>query len=291
MVPAFGKGSRAPVPADAGIGLRFPHHRAVRDEKPAIGWLEAHPENYMGGGAPLAHLDAIRRDYPLSLHGVGLSLGSADGLDEQHLGRLERLIARVEPGLVSEHLAWSAIDGRHFADLLPLPLTEEALAVVCRNVGIAQERLKRRLLIENPSTYLRYRHSTIPEWEFMAAIAARTGCGVLCDVNNIFVSACNHGFDPRCYLHALPREPVAEIHLAGHSVRRLDDGRTIRIDDHGSRVCDEVWALYAEAVALFGRVPTLIEWDTRVPPLSVLLDEAARAQTILEAESADACAA
>jgi len=281
-------GARGPVPASAGIGLRFPHHRAVRDEQPAIGWLEVHPENYMGGGTPLEHLDAIRRDYPFSLHGVGLSLGSADGLDERHLARLQRLIERVEPGLVSEHLAWSAIDGAHFADLLPLPLTEEALIIVCRNVAAAQERLKRRILIENPSSYLRYRHSTIPEWEFIAAVAARTGCGILCDVNNIYVSACNHGFDARRYLRALPRDSIGEIHVAGHAVRRFADGRSIRIDDHGSRACDEVWALYAEAVARFGRVPTLVEWDTDVPPLAVLLEEAAHAESILAAELADA---
>jgi uncharacterized protein (UPF0276 family) len=280
--------ARAPIPASAGIGLRFPHHRAVLEEKPAVAWFEVHSENYIGGGTPLSYLDAIRRDYPLSLHGVGLSLGSADGLDEQHLLRLKRLVERVEPGLVSEHLAWSATGGRHFADLLPLPLTEEALAVVCRNVEAAQDALGRRILVENASSYLRYRHSTIPEWEFVAAVAARTGCGILCDVNNIFVSASNHGFDPRGYLRALPAERVGEIHLAGHTLRKFDDGRSIRIDDHGSRVCREVWALYADAAALFGRVPTLIEWDTDVPPLAVLLEEAAQAQRIMSAEFVDA---
>lgn len=281
----------APIPASAGIGLRFPHHRAVLDEKPAVAWLEVHPENYMGGGTPLAYLDAIRRDYPMSLHGVGLSLGSADGLDARHLGRLGRLAGRIEPGLVSEHLAWSASGGKHFADLLPLPYTEEALAVVRWNVEVAQDALGRRILVENPSSYLRYRHSTIPEWEFLADLAARTGCGILCDVNNVYVSACNHGFDPHRYLRALPRERVGEIHLAGHSVRESADGRSIRIDDHGSRVCSEVWALYAEAVALFGPVPTLVEWDTDVPPLEVLLEEAAHAHSIMAGESTDACTA
>ena len=276
------------IPASAGIGLRFPHHRGVLVRKPAVGWLEVHPENYMGGGKPLEYLDAIRRDYPVSLHGVGLSIGSADGVDERHLARLQRLIARVEPGLVSEHLAWSAVDGTHLADLLPVPLTEEALAVVCRNVEKAQERLNRRLLIENPSSYLAYRHSTIPEWEFIAAVAARTGCGVLCDVNNIYVSACNHGFDAHAYLRALAGDTIGEIHLAGHTLRDFGDGRSICIDDHGSRVCEAVWALYVEAVALFGRIPTLIEWDTDVPPLGVLLDEAARAQAILSEECDDA---
>lgn len=279
------------IPASAGIGLRFPHHRAVLDEKPGVGWLEVHPENYMGGGKPLEYLEAIRRDYPLSLHGVGLSLGAADGLDDRHLERLQRVIERVEPGLVSEHLAWSAFDGTHFADLLPLPYTEEALKIFCRNIDVAQERLGRRVLVENPSSYLAYRHSTIPEWEFIAAVASRTGCGVLCDVNNIYVSACNHGFDAHVYLRALAPDSVGEIHLAGHTRRDFGDGRSIRIDDHGSRVCEAVWALYAEAVALFGRVPTLIEWDTDVPPLGVLLDEAARAQALLSTEREDALVA
>jgi len=280
-----------PIPASAGIGLRFPHHRVVAEDKPAIAWLEVHPENYMGGGKPLEYLDAIRRSYPISLHGVGLSLGSADGVDERHLARLQRLVERVEPGLVSEHLSWSAIGGSHLADLLPLPYTEEALGGLCRNIELVQERLKRTILVENPSTYLRYRHSTIPEWEFMAAVAAHTGCGILCDVNNIYVSACNHGFDALRYLHALPREAVGEIHLAGHTLRKFDDGRSIRIDDHGSRVCPDVWSLYAQAVEHFGRVPTLIEWDTDVPPITVLLEEAERAEGILDAELVDVSAA
>ena len=290
-MPVQSEQASAPIPAAAGIGLRFPHHRAVQDEKPPVAWLEVHPENYMGGGTPLAYLDRIRRDYSLSLHGVGLSLGSADGLDQRHLERLKRLTERVEPGLVSEHLSWNASGGRHFADLLPLPMTEEALAVLCRNVEAAQDFLGRSILVENPSTYLRYRHSTIPEWEFIAAVAARTGCGILCDVNNIFVSAGNHGFDPRKYLEGLPHEKIGEIHLAGHTLRRFADGRAIRIDDHGSRVCAEVWALYEEAVALFGRRPTLIEWDTDVPPLAVLLDEAAKAENIMTSCVAHASAA
>ena len=279
------------IPAAAGVGLRFPHHRAVLEEGPAAAWFEVHPENYLGGGTPPRYLDAIRRDYPLSLHGVGLSLGSADGLDERHLLRLKQLIERVEPGLVSEHLAWTSIGGTHLADLLPLPLTEEALAVVCRNVEWAQEFLGRRILVENTSSYLRYRHSTIAEWDFVGAVAARTGCGILCDVNNIFVSAFNLGFDARRYLHALPRERIGEIHLAGHAVRSFGDGRSIRIDDHGSRVCDEVWTLYAEAIGMFGPVPTLIEWDTDVPPLAVLLEEAQRADRILDAEMPHAATA
>src|SRR5713101_9597433 len=170
-------------------------------------------------------------------------------------------------------------------------MTEEALAVVCRNVETMQNFLGRRVLVENPSSYLRFRHSTIPEWEFISAVARDTSCGILCDANNIFVSACNHGFDPRRYLQALPADKVEEIHLAGHQLRRFDDGRAIRIDDHGSRVAAEVWALYREATARFGRVPTLIEWDTDVPPLTVLLDEATKADRILGTEPAHADAA
>ena len=241
-------------------------------------WLEVHTENYMGGGKAPAYLDALRRDYPISLHGVGLSLGSADGLDDAHLERIRLAVLRFEPGLVSEHLAWSVVDGTYLADLLPLPMTEEALDLFCRNVERAQSHLRRRILIENPSSYLRFAHSTIPEWEFLAAVSRRTDCGILCDVNNIYVSCCNHGWDAETYLDALPTAAVGEIHLAGHSVRHVDGEKVLRIDDHGSRVAPAVWALYARALERFGPVPTLIEWDTDIPLLAVLLDEAAQAQ-------------
>lgn len=272
---------RGSIPAEAGIGLRFQHHRAVVETRPRVAWFEVHAENYMGGGTPLRFLDAVRRDYPISLHGVGLSLGSAEELDQGHLERLCRVVERAEPGLVSEHLSWSVVAGNYLADLLPLPLTEEALVVVCRHVDEAQSRLDRRILVENPSSYLRYKHSIIPEWEFLAEVARRSGCGILCDVNNIYVSACNHGWDARAYLRSLPADAIGEIHLAGHSLRRLDGGRELRIDDHGSRVIPEVWSLYREALALFGPAPTLIEWDTNIPTLDVLLDEAARAAALL----------
>jgi uncharacterized protein (UPF0276 family) len=272
----------SPIPAQAGIGLRFAHHREVLETRPRIAWLEVHSENYMGGGPTPAVLDQARQHYPISLHGVGLSIGSAQGLEAEHLARVRALIDRFEPGLVSEHLSWNVVDGVYLADLLPLPMTEEALAVVCANVERAQDALRRRLLLENPSSYLRYRHSTIPEWEFLAAVAQRTGCAILCDVNNIFVSACNHGWSASDYLAALPAQAVHEIHLAGHSVRPLGGGREIRIDDHASHVCSEVWALYREAVQRFGVVPTLIEWDTDIPPLDVLLAEARIAQDVLD---------
>ena len=270
------------VPAAAGIGLRFQHHQAVLDTRPDVAWLEAHTENYFGGGPSIRTLEAIRRDYPVSLHGVGLSLGSADGLDAVHLERIREVVRRIEPALVSEHLSWSIVGGSYLADLLPLPMTDEALDVVCRNVEQTQDCLQRRILVENPSSYLRYKHSTIAEWDFLAAVAQRTGCGLLCDVNNIYVSACNHGWDAAGYLAALPAQAIGEFHLAGHTLRQLDDGRSLRIDDHGSRVAPEVWALYAQALARFGAVPTLVEWDTNVPALDVLLAEAAQAAALLE---------
>jgi uncharacterized protein len=271
----------SPIPAKAGIGLRFQHHQAVLEARPDVAWMEVHTENYMGGGPPIHYLDAIRCDVPISLHGVGLSLGSADGLDKTHLERIRQVAERIEPGLMSEHIAWSVVGGAYLADLLPLPMTEEALDVVCRHVDETQTFLKRRILVENPSTYVQFRHSTIPEWEFIVAVAERTGCGILCDVNNIYVSARNHGWNPFAYLAALPPSLIGEVHLAGHSVRSLPDGTTLRIDDHASRVIGDVWALYEEALARFGPVPTLIEWDNDVPPLGVLLEEAAHAGRLI----------
>jgi uncharacterized protein len=282
-----------PIPAAAGIGLRFPHHDQVLQQRPRVAWFEVHAENYFGGGAARRVLASVRRDYPLSLHGVGLSLGSAEELDAEHLRRIAELVRRTEPGLVSEHLSWSVVGGQYLADLLPLPMTEEALDVVCRHVEQTQTALQRRILIENPSTYLQFRHSTIPEWEFISAVAQRTGCGILCDVNNIYVSACNHGWDPQVYLHALPATAVGEIHLAGHALRTLDDGSVVHIDNHGARVAAEVWALYAQALRRFGNRPTLIEWDSDIPAFELLLDEAAQATALLHsaAEASHACAA
>jgi uncharacterized protein (UPF0276 family) len=282
MVPATVRDNR-PIPARAGIGLRFQHHQAVLEAPPDVSFMEVHTENYMGGGSPMRYLDAVRRDFPVSLHGIGLSLGSAEGLDAGHLDRVRQVAERIEPGLVSEHVAWSVSGGNYLADLLPLPMTEEALATVCRNVDQMQSVLRRRILVENPSTYLQFRHSTIPEWEFIAAVAARTGCGILCDINNIYVSVKNHGWDASAYVAKLPPAAIGEIHLAGHSVRELADGSTLRIDDHGSRVIDEVWSLYAEALRRFGPVPTLIEWDTDVPPLDVLIGEARHADALIRA--------
>jgi uncharacterized protein len=261
----------------AGIGLRLPHLAEIAATGPQLGFLEVHAENYMAETAALDRLVELRRDYPVSVHGVALSLGSAEQLDRVHLGRLMALIERVEPMLVSEHLAWSAIGGNYLNDLLPLPYTEESLDVFCQHVGEAQETLGRRLLIENPSSYLRFRHSTIPETEFLTETARRTGCGILCDVNNIYVSANNFRFDPVAYLDSLPADVIGEIHLAGHHAAEDAD---ILIDDHGSRVAPPVWELYTAALKRFGPVPTLIEWDTNLPALDVLLDEARHAQEL-----------
>lgn len=278
------------IPAAIGIGLRAPHMAEIVAIRPAIGWLEVHAENYMGGGAALRQLDAIRGDYRLSLHGVGLSLGSADGVEDEHMQRLAALIERTEPFLVSEHLSWSAIGGTHLNDLLPLPYTEETLAIVAQNVLTAQEKLRRRILVENPSSYLRFRHSTIPEPEFLGELVRRTGCGLLCDVNNIFVTGSNLGADPRAYLAALPAA-VGEIHLAGHA-RVTRGGQVLLIDDHGSAVPPPVWELYRAALARFGLAPSLVEWDRDLPDLSTLLGEARAAERIANASvGADAHAA
>jgi uncharacterized protein len=285
-------GKRA-LPSGAGIGLRAPHIGELLATRPAVPWLEVHPENYMSGGPALVLLETVRREYPVSLHGVGLSLGTAGDLDARHLGRLRSLVDRLEPCLVSEHLSWSTAGGTYLNHLLPLPYTDETLRVVADHIDEAQNALGRRILIENPSSYLRFRHSSMAEPHFLAELARRTGCGLLCDVNNIYVSAWNVGLDAGSYLDALPVPAIGEIHLAGHAANDAD-GRTILIDDHGSPVTAPVWKLYQRALERFGSVPTLIEWDTDIPELSVLLGEASVADRLLEAftsEDDHACAA
>ncbi len=253
---------------------------------PAIGWLEVHSENYFGaGGLPLFYLERLREYYPLSLHGVGLSLGSTDVLNSRHLEKLKGLIARFEPGLISDHLCWSSVGGRYLNDLLPLPYTEEALRHVCEGIARVQDHLGRPILIENPSSYLEYTHSTLPEWEFISEVAERADCGILLDVNNVYVSACNHGFNARHYLASVPVDRVQEIHLAGFTVNCFEGGE-ILIDTHDQPVAEEVWRLYGYAVERFGKRPTLIEWDTRLPALQVLVDEAWRADHVLEESDA-----
>jgi uncharacterized protein (UPF0276 family) len=269
-----------PVSARAGIGLRSPHVAEVLATHPALAWLEVHPENYLGGGPAVRALGAIRQDYPVSFHAVGLSVGSAGGVDRRHLNRIKDLVDRLEPNLVSEHLAWSRVGGAYLNHLLPLPYTEESLATVCRNVDQVQTTLGRPVLIENPSGYLRFAASTIPEPAFLAELSHRTGCGLLVDVNNIYVTAQNFGLDPMAYLDALPPARVGELHLAGHSVNDAN-GEALLIDDHGSPVAPAVWALYEHALRRFGAVPTLVEWDTAIPPLEVLIEEARSAETRL----------
>jgi len=284
MTLADGNSSRPP--ARAGIGLRAPHVAEVMATHPAVPWFEVHAENYLGGGPALRPLETVRRDYPIALHAVGLSLGSAEGLDERHLDRLRRLVERLDPFLVSEHLSWSVVGGVYLNHLLPLPYREETLALLCRHVDRAQEALGRRLLVENPSSYLRFSHSCIPEPEFLAELARRTGCGLLCDVNNIYVTCENLGLDPNAYVDALPPGTVGEIHLAGHSVNEAE-GRPVLIDDHGSRVAEPVWVLFGRALARFGPAPTLVEWDTNLPALEVLLDEAQAADRWLAPARSD----
>jgi uncharacterized protein len=266
----------------AGIGLRSSHYAEFLAQRPRLPFVEVHSENYFAGGRHLEVLLEVRRDTAVSLHGVGLSLGSADPLSERHLAALESLVDRVEPALVSDHLCWSSIGGVYANDLLPMPCTREALAHVAGRIERVQERLGRRILVENVSSYLEFQASEMSEWDFLAELARRSGCGVLLDVNNIHVSATNHGFDPLAYLRAMRADTVGEIHLAGHSVNQVTgaDGRSteILIDTHSRPVSPPVWSLYETALQYLGPKPTLVEWDADLPPLAALLDEAGRAQ-------------
>lgn len=271
-----------PLPAAPGLGFKAAHFADIRSSRPRLGFWEVHAENYMGeGGWPHAHLAALRADYALSLHGVGLSIGGPAPLDRDHLARLRRLCDRYGPESFSEHLAWSSHDGAYLNDLLPLPYTEETLAIVCGHVDEVQEALGRPMLLENPSTYVLFAQSTIPESEFLAEVARRTGCGLLLDVNNVFVSATNHRTDPLAYLDAFPLGAVGEIHLGGFLEEALPSGPLL-IDAHGAPVADPVWELFAAVLARTGPLPTLIEWDNDVPPFGTLLREAERAGTALD---------
>ena len=264
-----------------GIGLRQPHYREVFERLPELAFLEVHSENFfLEGGAAMHALERARAAYPISLHGVGLSLGSADALAGEHLAKLKRLVDRVEPALVSEHLCWGSVGGVHFNDLLPLPRDGETLALLAGRIDRVQSTLKRRILVENLSAYVACRDSEMTETAFLAALARRTGCGLLLDVNNLYVNAINFGFDPVAGLAELDAASVGQIHLAGHTV--VDD---CLIDTHGSLVCDPVWSLYEEACRRFGARPTLIEWDTDLPALDVLLQQAAQASDIARREA------
>jgi uncharacterized protein len=272
----------------SGIGLRVQHHAELLERRPAVGWVEVHSENYFArGGTHHDVLAEVRALYPLSLHGVGLSLGSTDALNGAHLAELARLTREFDPVLVSEHLAWGSVDGRFMNDLLPLPYTEEALRHTASRVDEIQDALGRQILIENISSYLEWNDSAMTEWEFLAALTAESGCAILLDVNNLYVNATNHGFDPGVYLDYIPASAVQEIHLAGHSVKRVGM-RELLIDTHDAPVCDAVWQLYGAAIAHFGPVRTLIEWDTDLPALDVLLGEACKIEQVLQVRRADA---
>lgn len=280
MCPMHDNEHDKPIPACAGIGLRAEHYQEILDQQPKVGWFEIHSENYFGdGGRPLYYLEKIAADYPMSFHGVGLSIGTTDPVSEGHLQKLKQLIDRFNPGFISEHLSWGSVGGRHFNDLFPMPYTKEALDHMVDRVSRVQDYLGVQILIENVSSYLQFEASDIPEWEFITDLADRSGCGVLLDVNNIYVNACNHNFDPIVYLDAIKPEHVKEIHLAGHTVKQLEHG-VILIDTHNKLVCEDVWSLYRDSVKRFKDVPALIEWDSDIPELSVLLQEAATADYI-----------
>jgi uncharacterized protein (UPF0276 family) len=270
------------IPPRAGVGLKPAHYRDILETSPDIGWFEVHPENYMGAGGPPHHyLERVRERYPLSLHGVGLSVGGAGPLDRTHLARLKTLMDRYEPGLFSEHLAWSTHEGAYLGDLLPLPYTEETLTHVAAHVEETQDVLGRRMLIENPSTYVGFADNDMDEIEFLTALAERTGCGLLLDVNNVYVSAVNHDYDAAGYIDAFPMEHVGEIHLAGNAEAEDDLGAPLLIDSHDRAVMNEVWHLYARAISRAGPLPTLIEWDNNIPQWQVLFAEAKRAEAIM----------
>ncbi len=275
----FGK-----LPCRGGVGLKAEHYREVIETSPDVGFFEIHAENYMGaGGPPHRYLSAVRERYPLSLHGVGLSIGSDRPLDRAHLRRLETLIARYAPALFSEHLAWSSHDAGFFNDLLPVPYTTRTLQRVCAHIDEIQDTLGVRMLLENPSTYLAFAESTYAETEFIAEIVRRTGCGLLLDINNVFVSSVNGMEDPFAYIDAFPLEAVRQIHLAGHAREADERDRPLLIDTHDRAIDETVWTLFAHAIARTGPLPTLIEWDARVPAWPTLKAQAERADTIMSA--------
>ena len=268
-----------------GVGLRPPHYADVLEDPPTLDFFEVISENFLGlrsggGGRPLETLERVRARRPVRLHGVSMNLGSVDPLSETYLARLRALADRLDPECVSDHVCWTGEGGENLHDLLPLPWTEEALDHLTMRVHHAQDRLGRRLLLENPSSYVGFAHSTMPEWEFLGELSRRTGAGLLVDVNNVFVTAHNHGFRPEWFLDGLPAATVEQFHLSGH-----DDSGPLRVDTHDRAVCDDVWTLFQHAVRRFGPRPTVVEWDDRLPPLSTLLDEARRARAVLEEES------
>ncbi|MCY4260155.1 MAG: DUF692 domain-containing protein [Rhodobacteraceae bacterium] len=279
------------LPAAPGVGYKAQHFDAILADSGAVRWLEIHAENYMGaGGKPLAQLRRLREDFPVSCHGVGLSIGGDEPLDKDHLARLKTLVAWREPAVFSEHLAWSTHEGHYFNDLLPLPYNAETVARVCDHIDEVQETLNCQMLLENPSSYLEFSTSTLSETDFIREVAKRTGCGLLLDVNNVFVSDINIRRDAIAYIDSFPLDLVQEIHLGGHDEDEDDDGNTLLIDDHASPVCDPVWNLYQLTVKRVGPTPTLIEWDDAIPAWDVLEAEAAKAQRVLDCEVVTAAA-
>lgn len=276
------------IPARAGVGLKAEHYQTILGTKADIGWFEIHAENYMGAGGPPHHyLEKIRELYPVSLHGVGLSIGSEGPLDKDHLRLLKALNERYQPGLFSEHLAWSTHEGVYFNDLLPVPYTEETVRRVAEHVKEVQDALGRQMLLENPSTYVTFEGSTMGEIAFLEAVVEQAGCGLLLDVNNVFVSAVNHGFSPETYIDDFPLDLVGEIHLGGHAEDEDDQGDRLLIDAHDREIVDPVWSLYARVIGRNGACPTLVEWDNNVPDWDVLFAEAGRAEAILQQKAAD----
>jgi len=259
-----------------GVGLRTNHYEVIMRDWPAMDWFEVISENYMDtGGRPLSILKQVRHHYPVALHGVSLSIGSTDALDKNYLEKLKRLIQIIDPFVVSDHLCWTGVEGENLHDLLPLPFTEEALLHITDRVQYVQDFLGRQILLENVSSYVTYRHSVIPEWEFISEIAKRSGCGILLDLNNIYVNAVNHQFSPDDYISGIPKDSVGQFHLGGHT-----DMGSFLFDTHSKSVCDEVWQLYRKALEKFGPVSTLVEWDAEIPAYEVLSAEALRARKI-----------
>ena len=274
------------LPNRAGVGLKAEHYNLIIEQQPDIGWFEVHPENYMGaGGPPHKYLSKIRALYALSVHGVGLSIGGADKLDKGHLARLKQVIDRYEPQSFSEHLAWSSHQGRYFNDLLAAPYTPATLQTVCDHIDETQNAVGRTMLLENPATYISFENSVIEEIDFLSSVVKATGCGLLLDVNNVFVSCTNHNLDPHDYIKRFPHQYVGEIHLAGHGEDYDDAGQKILIDAHDREICDEVWDLYELALQVGGPVPTLVEWDNDIPAWEVLYAQAQLAQKRLVANS------
>lgn len=271
------------IPAAAGVGLKPEHYLDVLSDRHDVRWFEVHPENYMGAGGPPHHfLHRVREKFPISMHGVGLSIGSSGRLDRAHLDRLSNLVEQYEPGLISEHLAWSSHEGVYFNDLLPLPYTAATLTVVADHVDELQQALDRRVLIENPSTYVTFKNSEMTEIEFLSSLAKATGCGLLLDVNNVFVSSANQASDAAAYIEAFPIRYIGEIHLAGHAEIADGGGGRLLVDAHDREVADAVWDLYRRLVERTGPLPTLIEWDNEIPEWNALAQQARRAQTVMK---------